>query len=96
MDFTFSTGQIIAIASGFVVLDTAIRAAVNWIQRLTKPGKQREAKIKELDTEIKEIKEGNKVIQQALLALLEAGINGDNIDGLKEAKNALNEYLISK
>lgn len=45
---------------------------------------------------IEAIEEGNRVTQQALLALLEHSIDGNNIEALKEAKAKLSNYLIHK
>jgi hypothetical protein len=45
---------------------------------------------------IEAIEEGNRVTQQALLALLEHSIDGNNISALEKAKNNLNDYLIHK
>lgn len=42
------------------------------------------------------IEEGNRVTQKALLALMSHAINGNDVDKLKEAENALREYLINK
>ena len=45
---------------------------------------------------ISAIEEGNRVTQKALLALMSHAINGNDVDKLKEAENALREYLINK
>ena len=45
---------------------------------------------------IEVIEDGNRVTQQALLALLEHSIDGNNIEALTEAKKALNNYLIKR
>ena len=42
------------------------------------------------------IEEGNRVTQRALLALLSHGIDGNDVEGLKKAKNELQQYLIDK
>lgn len=42
------------------------------------------------------IEEGNRVTQQALLALMSHAINGNDIEKLKKAEDALREYLINK
>lgn len=39
---------------------------------------------------------GNRVTQQALLALLSHGIDGNDIDSMRKAKADLEHYLISK
>lgn len=45
---------------------------------------------------IETIEEGNRVTQQAILALLEHSIDGNNVEALTEAKKALNNYLIKR
>lgn len=45
---------------------------------------------------ISAIEEGNRVTQKGLLALMSHAINGNDVDKLKEAENALREYLINK
>ena len=45
---------------------------------------------------IEVIEEGNRVTQQALLALLKHSIDGNNTDELVKAEKALSNYLIHK
>ena len=45
--------------------------------------------------QVKDIREGNRVITRGMLALLEHGINGDNIKQMQEARNGVEEYLIN-
>lgn len=40
--------------------------------------------------------EGERITQQALLALMSHAINGNDTDKLENAKNKLEEYLINK
>lgn len=42
------------------------------------------------------IDEGNRVTQRALLALLSHGIDGNNIQQMQDAKDALEEHLINR
>lgn len=42
------------------------------------------------------LEEGNRVTQQALLALLAHGIDGNDIEAMVEAKKALETYLIRR
>lgn len=42
------------------------------------------------------LEEGNRVTQHALLALLAHGIDGNAIDDMREAKDALQKFLISR
>lgn len=48
------------------------------------------------DKRLKEIGEGNKITQTALLALLKHALNGNDTEALKVAEKSLEEYLINK
>ncbi|WP_407461643.1 hypothetical protein [Methanobrevibacter sp.] len=48
------------------------------------------------DRRFKEIEEGNKITQTALLALLKHSLNGNDTKALREAEKSLEEYLINK
>ena len=43
-----------------------------------------------------QIEEGNRVTQQALLAIMRHDIDGNNMEQLREAESSLQEYLINK
>lgn len=45
---------------------------------------------------INSIERGNRVTQEALLALLSHAIDGNNIDDLKSARKSLQNYLMDK
>lgn len=53
-------------------------------------------KFDNIDTEIGNLKESNKVILGGLLALLKHSIDGNNTEGLKESEKELTEYLRNK
>lgn len=42
------------------------------------------------------IEEGNRVTQKALLALLDHGLDGNNVDQLRQAKDDLQRHLIER
>lgn len=48
------------------------------------------------DNRFKAIEKSNKVTQSALLALLKHSLNGSDVNSLKEAEKALEEYLLEK
>ena len=48
------------------------------------------------DGQFTDVKDANKVTQEALLALLSHAIDGNNTEELKQAKKNLNDYLIKK
>jgi len=45
---------------------------------------------------IKTIEAGNRITQQALLALMSHALNGNDVDKLEKARDDLQEYLIAK
>ena len=45
---------------------------------------------------IEEIEKGNRVTQQAILALLKHAIDGNDVKALKDASDALTNYLINR
>ena len=110
MEFTLSTGQILAFAGAIVVLNGAGAAVANIIRRFMRPNQLQDERLDGLDNEIaavkgfldndnkkiKEIERGNRVTHQALLALLESNLNGNNVDEMQRAKKALTDYLINK
>ena len=53
-------------------------------------------KFENIDNEIGNLKESNRVTQKALLALLKHSIDGNNKDALTEAEKELSDYLINK
>jgi len=53
-------------------------------------------KFDNIDTEIANLKESNKVILGGLLALLKHSIDGNNTDSLHKAEEELTDYLRNK
>lgn len=54
-----------------------------------------ETKLENDKKQIADSKECNHVLTQGMLALLEHGINGNNIDQMREAKKGVESYLIN-
>lgn len=48
------------------------------------------------DKRLKNIENGNRITQKAILALLSHGIDGNDVDGMRKAKEELQGYLIEK
>lgn len=100
---------VLAAASAIVLLSNAIEKIVKGIKVAKAPENAQNKKITELETRIEKIedeilkdekqlkdaRECNHVITKGVLALLDHGINGNNIDQMKEARQDVNAYLIN-
>lgn len=109
-DLTNAWAVILAAVSAFVLLSNAAEKIVKAYRAAKAPDEEQNRKITQLEDEIKEIKKklekdhdrfegldsGNRVTQQALLALLDHGIDGNNIEQMQHAKEALQAHLINK
>ena len=71
-----------------------LKRRIEMLERKTDEDFKR--KFDNIDTEIANLKESNKVIIGGLLSLLEHSIDGNNTDGLKKSKDELTEYLKNK
>lgn len=101
---------VLAIASAVVLLSNAAEKIVKaWKaarapnakqdERLTALEKWKETVDEKLNRDndrLDDIKEGTEVTQQALLALLDHGIDGNNIKQMQDAKEALYKHLTHK
>ena len=102
--------MILAACGGIVAVSAAIGVIVAAVKKAKAPNEAKNGKINELDQRVtkhdemlgkdlkrlEEIEEGNKVTQKALLALLSHGIDGNDIESLKKAKDDLQAYLIER
>ena len=48
------------------------------------------------DDHFREIDNGNRITQKAILALMKHAINGNDIDSLRDAEKDLEKYLVEK
>ena len=55
-----------------------------------------ENKLKNYDYRVIQLEDGVKVLLRSMSALLSHSIDGNNLDEMKDARDDLNEYLISK
>lgn len=100
---------ILAGASAIVLLSNAVEKIVKAVKIAKAPENAQNAKISELEERLKKvedklesdkkqiavIREGNHVLTKGMFALLEHGINGNNIDQMRDAKHDVEEYLIN-
>lgn len=101
---------VLAAASAFVLLSNAVEKVVKAYKvakapniklddRLTEMEKWREKVDRRLtndDDRLRDIEKGNRATQRALLALLDHGIDGNNIKQMQDAKEELQDHLINR
>lgn len=99
---------ILAVASAIVLLSNAAEKIIKAVKAAKAPENAQNAKISDIEERLKkvenklendkkqiaDIREGNHVLTKGMFALLEHGINGNNIAQMKAAKNDVEEYLI--
>jgi hypothetical protein len=104
------TTAFLSICGALITIAAAFRIVAEAIKKLKEPEMNQDNKIKDIETKlelhdeylandkakIESIEAGNKVTQQAILALLSHAINGDSKDQLEKAKNNLTDYLINR
>lgn len=102
--------MVLAAASAVVLLSNAAEKIGKAIQTAKAPNakldermsdmeewrKGVDAKLESDKKHLEAIDEGNRATQQALLALLDHGIDGNNIEQMQHAKEALQNYLINR
>lgn len=71
------------------------KAQNNEISEIKERLDKLESKLRKDESQIEASKECNRVLTKGMLALLEHGINGNNIDQMRDAKNDVEAYLIN-
>ena len=100
----------LSICAAIVSISAATTVIIKLIQHAKAPDRKQNERLDELERKVKhfdslfdndnkrlnELEEGNRVTQQALLALLSHSINGNDTDKLTKARDDLQTYLIEK
>lgn len=91
----------IVISAGVLTLFNLIDKIINTMDKAKEPTKELERRIealeqKDFEKRIRDLEEGNRILQKSILALLKHSIDGTNTDGLKEAEKELSDFLINK
>lgn len=100
----------LAICAGIVTIGKAFDWIEKTIVKARKPQTAQDDRLTELERRtdmcqqylnsdkhrLDALEEGNRVTQRAILALLQHAIDGNDIDGLKEAHDELTDYLIRR
>jgi hypothetical protein len=103
-------GAILAVASAIVLLSNAAKAIAAAWQAAKAPNALQDKRLKELEDwrkevdeklsndkqQLDEIHDGLRASYQAQLALLDHGIDGNNIKQMQDAKEVLQKHLINR
>lgn len=101
---------VLAVASAIVLLSNAAEKIVKAVQAAKAPNARQDERLtaleewrKEVDSKLESdvhrldnIEAGNRASLQALLALLDHGIDGNNITQMQDAKETLQQHLINR
>lgn len=100
---------VLAAASALVLIANAAEKIVLAVKAAKAPELKQDEEIQKLKADVKDIKaklekdkarlddsqNANHITQEALLALLEHGLNGNNVEQMNKAKDKLQNYLIN-
>lgn len=101
---------LLAAASAIVLLANAVEKIVKAVQAAKAPGAEQDKRLEDLERRmdaaekkmnkdaehLAAIDDSTRVTQVALLALLDHGIDGNNIDQMRHAKEELQTHLINR
>lgn len=101
---------ILAVASAVVLLSNAAEKVVKAYKAAKAPNTQQDERLDALEAwrvevdrkltadnnRLRDIDDGNRVTQRALLALLDHGIDGNNVKQMQHAKEELQNHLINR
>ena len=112
IQFTLSQAwtTVLAICGGITCIAAAVAVIARIINAAKKPNAEQNRRLESIEEKLKEydiyfkndkmrieaIEKGNRVTQKAILALLSHGIDGNEIDAMREAKQELHDYLIGR
>ena len=100
---------ILAVASAIVLLSNAGEKIIKAVRAAKAPEQRQNDEIEDIkarldkiekdvlkdEKQIKDVRECTHVITKGVLALLDHGINGNNIDQMKDARQDVERYLIN-
>jgi hypothetical protein len=101
---------LLAVASAVVLLSNAVEKIVKAVKAAKAPNDQQNERLNALEkrmddvdrkltrdnSRLAEIEKGDRATQRALLALLDHGIDGNNIKQMQDAKEELQNHLINR
>lgn len=110
LNFSDVTAAALAVASAIVLLSNAAEKVAKAWQAAKAPNAHQNERLDKLEAWKEEVDgklthdherfesldSGNRVTQRALLALLDHGIDGNNIEQMQHAKEELQNHLINR
>jgi len=99
---------IMGFCGAIITLSAFVTIIIKVVQKAKAPEHSQDERINALEKKVErfeqlfdndnkrliELEKGNRITQQALLALLSHAINGDDIDSLRKAKTKMENYLL--
>lgn len=109
MNMTEMWPAVLAVASAIVLISNAVEKIVKAVKAAKAPENEQNKKIANIESRLskvereilqeeehlKAVRECNHVVTKGVLALLDHGINGNNLDQMKEARSDVEAYLIN-
>lgn len=103
-------GALMILAGAITTVGTAAEKVAKAVKAAKAPNDAQNDRLTELETRMEKVEQkldndkkhldnidaGNRVTQLALLALLDHGIDGNNIDQMQHAKEELQQHLINR
>lgn len=100
----------ITVCTAITVFVAVINIIISLVSKAKAPNEAQDARIAALETRMEKAEskldndyerfekyeQGNRIVQQSLLALMEHALDGNSVDKLREAKDDLQNYLIQK
>lgn len=101
---------VIGLCAAIVTVSGAVAAIMRAVNKAKEPNKEQDRRIEKLEDRVdrhdellsndarhfESLEAGNRVTQKALLALLDHGLDGNNEDQMRKAKDELQQHLIEK
>ena len=101
--------QVAAVCGLILSVASVITLIVNGVKKARTPEAKQNERLDALEKAIQRhddllrndlnrferMENGNRIMQKCMLALLSHGIDGNDIESMKQARNDLNEYLIN-
>lgn len=105
-----AAGWLLGLCAAVVTVSAAATAVVQWVRAAKKPEADQDSRIAALEQRaarhdelflndkrrLESIENGNRVTQRAILALLDHGLDGNNTEQMRQAKDDLQRHLIER